>query len=286
MMRLVTAALFCALCGPEDGYEALIDDAARMEKLRLEERRAAHEALDAGDYDRSVALARHAAQLEGDIAAVQEKARRCLQLLVPKLVGLLDDEEFSVREEASGRQRRIGAPALPGLLRLHPTLTSAECRCRVDALLGGIRVDGEGRVHQWAIDAAASSEYAPSDWSAKQAVGPPDSAECDSRNAWAAKDADGGLEWLRLKYALPVTMTRIRVHENLTPGGIVAIDVVGPDGVRRRAWEGQDEGASWFEADLKGAVGSELILVIDARKHAGWEEVDAVELIGLLAPDK
>lgn len=286
MMRLMTAALLLSLAGPEDAYESLLEEAAQKERRRVEEREAAHAALDAGDYDRSIALAKHAKQLEGEIAGARDKARLSLRLLVPKLVESLDDDAYEVREEASARLRRIGAAALPALARLRSRVTSTEARCRVDALLGGVRIDEAGFVRQWASDAVASSEYTAGDWSAKQAVGAPDSAEQDSRTAWAAKEADGGVEWLQLSFPLTVTPTRIRIHENLTPGGIVRIDGVGEDGARRPLWQGKDEGLSWFDVVVSGAPVKGLVVVLDTRLHAGWEEIDAVELVGAAAPEK
>ncbi len=284
MMRLMTASLLLALTGPEDGYESLLDEAARKEQLRVEERQAAHEALDAGDYDRAVARARHSKELEGENAAARDRARFSLRLLVPKLVELLDDDAYEVREEASARLRRIGAPALPALVRLRPGLGPVEARCRVDALLGGMKIDDDGLVHQWASDAVASSEYMTGDWSAKQAVGPPDSPEGDARTAWAAKEADGGTEWLQLTFALAVSPRRIRVHENLTRGGIVRIDGVGEDGVRRPLWEGKDAGESWFDVAVSAAPLRSIVVILDTKANPGWEEIDAVELIGAPAP--
>jgi hypothetical protein len=202
------------------------------------------------------------------------------------MVARLDDDEFEVREEATRAIRRIGPSALPGLVRSRKGELSAEARCRVDQLLDGVAVDPEGSVHQWAVDATASSEYTASDWSARQAVGPPDSPENDSRTAWAAKDADGGLEWLRVKFPLPVRARRIRIHENLTPGGVIRIEAVGEGGARRPLWEGTDPALPWFEADLREELVQELMIVIDTRKRAGWEEVDAVELIGDSSPEK
>jgi hypothetical protein len=214
------------------------------------------------------------------------RARLRLDTLVPELAARLDDDAFEVREETTRALRRLGNAALPGLVRLRRSDLSPEARCRVDGLLDGVRVDGEGRVHQWAGDAFASSEYTASDWSARQAVGPPDSPESDSRTAWAAKDADGGPEWLRLKFVLPVQARRLRVHENLTPGGIVRVDAVGEDGRPSLLWEGTDLGLPWFEIELRGEVVRELRIVIDTRRHAGWEEIDAVELVGDPLPEK
>ena len=285
-MRTLTAALLCALCGPEDDYEALLAEAGAKERQRQEETRAAHSALEEGDYDRAVALARHARSLDGEIAGARIRARLRLETLVPELVRQLDDDEFQVRESASGALKRLGRAALPGLVRLRTTSLPTEARCRVDQLLDGITVDGEGRVRQWASEATASSEYTDSDWSASQAVGPPDSPEGDARTAWAAKEADGGLEWLRLKFVVPVQARRLRIHENLGPGGIVQVEAVGEDGRGRPLWEGTDPALPWFEIELRGEVVRELRIVIDTRRHAGWEEIDAVELIGDPLPEK
>ncbi|HZE98391.1 MAG TPA: hypothetical protein VE981_15270 [Planctomycetota bacterium] len=285
-MNILLAALLCALCGPGDDYDALLADAAAKDLQREEAMRSAHTALDDGDDERAVALARRARMLAAEIAGDRERARVCLAVLVPQLAVTLDDDEFDVREQASARLRKLGEAALPGLLRIRRAPLTPETRYRIDELLGGITVDGEGRVHQWAVAAMASSEYTPNDWAAKQAVGPPDSSEGDARTAWAAKDADGGIEWLQLRYALSLRISRIRIRENLTRGGVVAVDVVGPDGTRRRAWEGTDAGDAWLELDLKGVEGREVIVVLDTRKHAGWEEIDAVELIGDPAPEK
>jgi hypothetical protein len=286
MMKTLLAALLCALCGPEDDYEGLLAEASAKEMRREEAMRGAHAALDAGEDDRAVGLAREARQLREDVAALTSRARLRLGTLVPELAARLDDDAFEVREEASRALRRLGSAALPGLVRLRRSDLPAEVRCRVDELLDGIRVDGEGRVHQWAGDASASSEYTASDWSARQAVGPPDSSEGDCRTAWAAKEADGGLEWLRLKFVLPVQARRLRIHENLTPGGIVRVEAVGEEGRANPIWEGTDPALPWFEIELRGEVVRELRLVIDTRRHAGWEEIDAVELVGDPLPEK
>jgi hypothetical protein len=283
MIKMLAAtALLLALPGPEEDYPALVTSAAAKERQRDDELRAAHRALDEGAYDRAVELAKHARELDGEIVRIRGEARACLGRLVAQLVQKLDDDEFAVREGASERLRGLGSVAVPGLIRHRKSEKSPETRYRIDELLRGISVDDQGRVRQWAIEATASSEYGTTDWSASQVAGEPDSQEGDSRTAWAAKEADGGPEWLRLKFPAAVRVSKIRVHENLTPGGVVAVDVIGEDGVRRRAWEGEDRGVAWFEADLQGFVGREIVIVLDTKKHEGWEEVDAVEVIGEL----
>ncbi len=281
---IVAAALLLSRGGPEADYAALVASEAAKQQQREEDRRAAHQALDEGRYERAVELANHARQLEEEIGRIREDARVCLRKLVADLVAKLDDDDFLVRDSASTRLRELGSVALERLVRHRLKATTPETRYRLDELLQGISVDAAGRVRQWAVDATASSEYTPTDWSAKQVTGPPDSLQGgDARTAWAAKEADAGTEWLRLTYPLTVRMSKLRILENYVPGGVVAVDVIGPDGARRRAWEGNDPGGPapvWFEVDLRGVVGREVIVVLDTKKNSGWEEIDAVELVG------
>lgn len=230
--------------------------------------------------------ARSARRLDEEIRDLKTKARVLLRSVISDVVSRLDHDEFEVREAASARLRGLGPSAIPGLVRIRAAQTSPEIRYRIDELLKGISVDPSGRVRQWAREATASSQYAAGDWSAHQMLGAPDTLQAgDARTAWAARDADGGTEWVHLKYALAVRITKVRVHENFTPGGVVAVDVVGLDGVRRRVWEGTDPGGpapAWFEADVQAMTGGEVILTLDTKKQAGWEEIDAVELVGEL----
>src|SRR5207302_2557124 len=138
---------------------------AQKQRTREEELRSAHRALDDGRYEEAVGLAKHARLLEQEIATLREEARKRLRLLVGDLVVRLDDDDYDVREAASAKLRELGAVAQPDLVRLRRSQTSPESRCRIDGLLTGVSVDSAGRVHQWASDATASSEYTPTDWS-------------------------------------------------------------------------------------------------------------------------
>ncbi len=286
---IVALSLLLCRTAPEDDYPALLAAEAAKRRQRDEERLAAHQALDEGRYEKAVELAKHVRVLDDEIARTRREARACLKKLVAELVAKLDDDAFPVREAASEKLRGLGIAAQAELLRIRPTATSPETRYRIDELLPGLAVDAQGRIHQWASEATASSEYTPTDWSAKQVTGAPDTLQGgDARTAWAAKEADAGAEWIRVVFPLPLKIAKIRVLENYVPGGIVAVDVIGADGARRRAWEGGDPGGEapvWFEADLQGTAGREVVIVLDTKKNGGWEEIDAVELIGDLVDD-
>ena len=290
MLKWIAAASLLLLRpGPDEDYAALVDSETAKRARMDEEMREAHRALDEGRYARAVELARHARALDEEIARIREESRACLRKLVAGLAVKLDDDDFQVREAASDKLRALGAPARPLLIRHRRAATSPESRYRLDELLPGISADPEGQVRQWASDATASSEYTPTDWSARQVTGPPDTAQGgDARTAWAAKEADGGTEWIRLTYPLAVRIVKVRIHETYVPGAVVAVDVVGPDGARQRAWEGTDPGGAapvWVELDLGGLVGREIVIVLDTKKSPGGEEIDAVELVGELIDD-
>jgi TolA-binding protein len=286
---IVALSLLLGRTAPEDDYPALLAAEAAKRRQRDEEQRAAHQALDEGHYEKAVELARHVRLLDEEVVRARHEIRACLKTLVAGLVEKLDDDAFPVREAASEKLRELGVAARAELARIRRTVTSPEVRYRIDELLPGLSVDAEGRIHQWASEATASSEYTPTDWSAKQVIGAPDTLQGgDARTAWAAKEADAGEEWIRVAFPLPLKISKIRVLENYVPGGIVAVDVIGCDGTRRRAWEGSDPGGEapvWFEADLKGVRGRELVIVLDTKKNSGWEEIDAVELLGELLDD-
>lgn len=286
---IVVASLALGLSGPEDEYDALLAQQAEKQKQRDQDSRDAHRLLDEGQYEQAVERAKSARRLDEEIKDLRAKAKAMLRTVISEAVTKLDHDEFEVREAASTRLRGLGHEAIPVLVRMRAKQTSAESRYRIDELLKGISVDPSGQVRQWASEASASSQYTATDWSANQMLGAPDTlVGGDARTAWAAKDSDGGSEWVRIKVPLKVRLTKVRIHETFTPGGVVAIDVVAPDGTFVRAWNGTDPGGLapvWFEADVKGIVGSEVRITLDTKKHPGWEEIDAVELIGELLED-
>ena len=145
----------------------------------------------------------------------------------------------------------------------------------------------EGEVHQWAVRARASSQYGEMEWSAEQATGPPDTPECvDWPSAWAPSSAGTDPEWLELRYSRPVHATGVVIHETNQGGFVYQVDLIDSDGVYETVWSGEDPtpcpGAfalTWERTDT---------LILGARIHTqapGFEEIDAVELIGLALGD-
>ncbi len=142
-------------------------------------------------------------------------------------------------------------------------------------------------LRQWASAATASSEYGSSDWSAAQATGAPDAACGDDVHAWAAATTDGK-EWLELTYYTPVIPTEINIHQNYNASQIVEVDVISLDGEIHVAWTGQAEQVDYCPDIMTITLPDQypfpvigVRLVVDQSiLGLGWNEIDAVELVG------
>lgn len=145
---------------------------------------------------------------------------------------------------------------------------------------------GDG-LRQWASAATASSEYSSSDWSAAQATGAPDTECGDDPHAWAAASTDGK-EWLELTYSTPVVPTEINIHQNYNASQIVEVDLISLDGETHVAWTGQAEQVDYCPDIMTITLPDQypfpvigVRLVVDQSiLGLGWNEIDAVELVG------
>ncbi len=121
-------------------------------------------------------------------------------------------------------------------------------------------------------------------WGAMQAAGPPDSAAGDQRTAWAPATEDGGQEWLQVDFERPVEAATIIVRENCAPGAIVRISAVNDGGSEVPLWQGEAPKVLPVSNTPFGATGNVLTnrvkIYLDTKKVPGWNEIDAVQLIG------
>lgn len=143
---------------------------------------------------------------------------------------------------------------------------------------------------QWAIEATASSAYNETGgWSTDQLLGMPNTKGYgDIATAWAPKAANGGAEWIELTYEWPVIPDSIQVIQSCGAGAITRVQLQ-PLG-----------GGEWMTVLEKPAQAVEasapVIHVVDAKKFGqatrrvrveidtaavpGWNEIDAVSLMG------
>jgi hypothetical protein len=133
---------------------------------------------------------------------------------------------------------------------------------------------------------AASKKVAQPGWSAAQASGPPDTQSGgDHPSAWAAAEQDAGPEWLRAQFETPVDIAQVRVRETDHPGAIVKVTAILEDGREIPIWHGAEPTGLTppYDAAFSAPSGIKARAVqieLDTRKTPGWEEIDAIELVG------
>jgi hypothetical protein len=148
---------------------------------------------------------------------------------------------------------------------------------------------------QWASEADASSTYAGENagknasWSPNQMAGKPDVEHYgDDGRAWAPKDQDKGIEWVKLTFPKAVNATDVRIRQTLNPGSIIKIELIDTDGKSHTVWEGVDK--TKYEADkIKYFIASfdktpyktkVVKITLATNSVPGWNEIDAVQLVG------
>jgi len=142
---------------------------------------------------------------------------------------------------------------------------------------------------EWAIQATASSTYSDAQgtapYSANQATGVPNVDKySDDGAAWAPKTADGGIEWLDLKYPKPVFATEVRVRESCGSGAVVRVEIFDEKGAAHAVWQGNDptKELNYLMVKFpKTAFKADRVKVTLATNVVpGWNEIDAVQLVG------
>ncbi len=150
-------------------------------------------------------------------------------------------------------------------------------------------VDVGGKlIRQWASSAEASSEFGSADWSAEQATGPANTDACgDYGTAWASSSATG-VEWLKVYFDTPVIATEINIYQSYNPTQVAEVYVIDPKGeeflILVRDPQYLDVCPDLMTITVEGVdfpiVG--LRLVVDQSVlGVGWNEIDAVELVGI-----
>lgn len=150
-------------------------------------------------------------------------------------------------------------------------------------------IDVDGAIEQWVTDAEASSEYTDDGWSARQVIGVADTPEAgDEVTAWAALIADSQPETLLLTFAQAVIPTAIEIYESYNPGAVSRIEVLDPNTDEWRVvWEGVADTIGEEIAIFRPVLTAvdfatfQVRLTIDEPSVPGWNEIDAVKLIGV-----
>lgn len=203
-----------------------------------------------------------------------------LWLVVLLVLATLACSTFSL----PGGQADTPATEAPPVVQADPTEASKPTAPPTSAL-------PTGATEQWAIGAAASSEYSDPNWSAQQATGMPDTPECgDHDSAWASAEANSAEEWLELQYAVPVLPQEIQIYETFNPGSVVKVEVITTVSEYITVWQGRPGAVETCPRVLTVPVRNVdapvagIRITLDQSVVGGWNEIDAVKLIGKPAP--
>jgi hypothetical protein len=150
----------------------------------------------------------------------------------------------------------------------------------------GVRVVPQGFLMQWASAATASSEYASNSWSAAQATGAPNVTACyDDEGTWASAGPD--LDWLELQYQTPVRPLEVRIYEVWAPGSIIKVELKDAAGAYHTIYTASPKAATECMRMLSIPITtfaepvSAVRLTLDQRTINNWNEIDAVQLVGI-----
>ncbi len=114
----------------------------------------------------------------------------------------------------------------------------------------------------------------------------PDTASCgDNATAWATSSSDG-VDNITLTYATPVVPSQINIYETYNPGAIVKVDVVDGSGIAATVYTAQEQVVDQCPRTLTIPVSgitspvNQVVIYLDQTNHNGWDEIDAVEMVG------
>ncbi len=121
-------------------------------------------------------------------------------------------------------------------------------------------------------------------WSPEQVTGPPDThTSGDIPTAWASREADAGPEWLWVEYGRDVPLAEVRIRETYNPGAISKVSAL-INGQEVVLWEGTAARASGIRDFVvpvnQNIVARSILVTLDSQRVPGWNEIDAVELVG------
>lgn len=156
------------------------------------------------------------------------------------------------------------------------------------ASLAGSGAVQAGVISQWGSNAIGfSTQYDTTSWAAVRALGAPDRPTYgDFSGAWAPQFRGGTLEWLSIGFDTAVYATGAVIREVSGNGFVYQVDAIDTFGNLHKVWSGVDTSlantpynfaVNWNETafSVKG-----LKVYIDTSRHADWEEIDAIQLVG------
>ena len=149
-------------------------------------------------------------------------------------------------------------------------------------------------VYQWGVEAEASSEFSNTEWNAEQSIGEPNSPGCgDYQFSWASAASDS-IDTLIVRYPESVYPLEIIIHESFNPDQIVKIEVLNTErGTYYTVLQKNPlrvDRPCPFELSvpvfgINFRTNTVRITVDQSQLGLGWNEIDAVQLIGVRGDD-
>ena len=142
-------------------------------------------------------------------------------------------------------------------------------------------------IAQWASSAKATSQYGSPSWAARQATHAPNTKTCgDNSTAWASK-SDLSIDSLTVGFKVPVVPKLVKVYESYNPGQVTKVQVVDVKGKVTDVYSAAPAAAPGCPYVLKvpitgvtAKVKTVRITVDQSVLRIGWNEIDAVQLVG------
>ena len=195
--------------------------------------------------------------------------------------GNVDEVVLTATINAASTQNSVRAPTLSANLSLTPEL----------AVLTGaaptLELIGRTEVQQFAASAIATSQLGDVDYSAVQAAGPPNTETCgDSPSAWASLFPTEQAA-LTLFFVEVVRPSGLLIFQSNNPNFVTRVVVTDLFGEQHIVYDGEPilQGVCPFtllveipDGDLYGTTS--VTLFLDQTGAPGWNQIDAVELIG------
>ncbi|MBN1313781.1 MAG: hypothetical protein JXB30_20430 [Anaerolineae bacterium] len=179
------------------------------------------------------------------------------------------------------------AQTLVPYLTLAAHLTQTPMEAIIAEVAPTLALEGLQEVRQYAAGAEADTELGEIDWGAIQAVGAPNTENCgDSPTAWAT-ELPNGQGALTLYYVQLVKPTAILIYETYNPGFITRVAVIDVQEEEHVVYEAPP--ALSFQCpfvrvilieDADYGANAIKITVDQSTSVGGWDQIDAVELIG------
>ena len=146
----------------------------------------------------------------------------------------------------------------------------------------------QGTVRQWATSAEASSAYADPEWAAAQVTGEPDTPRCgDIQTAWASSGSDS-IDWLELQFEEPIYVTGVNIVQTFNANQVTKVELVGNFGrsitIYERSPTQVDQPCPYMLSiavkKTRATYNTVRITVDQSVLGLGWNEIDAVQLVG------